>query len=262
MNKTNSSINDRSKIENMNNSHHSPSRHTFKKSSGKNLDKTLMYLDNYKSPDMSLLGGNIFSPPSHRYDNDKSTLRRGDDFLTTIESGMDNKISEFVNGDNSIVIKRIQYNRKDPEELMRERESIFVNIELKQKEMIIIKEKDKLENHIKLYKQQRSEFDTKKVNFYSQLTKHQNEVNKLNCERDIFDYQKQLFFNLNIMINSNKIISMPSDKASKGSIFNNITSTAPVSNNSSVNIVNIKSQKGSMEMKKDLFLDPFHSKIY
>jgi hypothetical protein len=125
--------------------------------------------------------------------------------------------------------------------------------------MIIIKEKDKLENHIKVYKQQKTEFDTKKLNFYSQLTKHQNEVNKFNCEKEIFDFQKQLFFNLNLMINNNKIINLSNDKASKCSIANNITSTAPVSNNSSVNIINIKSQKGSMEMKKDLFLEPFHS---
>ncbi len=125
MNKTNSSINDKSKIEHVNNSHHSPNRYTIKKkSSGKNLDKTVMYNDNYKSPDMSLLGGNIFSPPSYRLDNDKSSLRKADDFLTTIESGsMENKISEFVTGDSAIVIKKIQYNGKETEDLIRERES-------------------------------------------------------------------------------------------------------------------------------------------
>jgi hypothetical protein len=66
----------------------------------------------------------------------------------------------------------------------------IVNLELKQKEMIIIKERDKLENHIKLHKQQKSEFDTKKGEFYTQLTKHQNEVNMLNCKREIFDFHK------------------------------------------------------------------------
>jgi hypothetical protein len=124
MNKTNSSINDKSKIENLNNSHHSPNRY-IKKSSGKNLDKTVMYIDNYKSPDMSLLGGSIFSPPSYRLDHDRSNIRKADDFLTTIESGMDNKISEFVTGDSAIVIKKIQYNGKEAEELVREKESKY-----------------------------------------------------------------------------------------------------------------------------------------
>jgi hypothetical protein len=127
--------------------------------------------------------------------------------------------------------------------------------------MIIAKEKDKLESHIKVYKQQKTEFDTKKADFYAQLTKHQNEVNKLNCEKHIFDFQKQLFLNLNIMVNSNKIINFSNDKVSKPHIANNIISTAPVSNNSSINIINIKSQKGSMDMKKELFLEPFHSII-
>jgi hypothetical protein len=110
----------------MNNSHHSPNKYSLKKASGKNLDKTLMYVDNYKSPDMSLLGGNIFSPPSNRFDNDKSTLRKGDDFLNTIESGVDNRISEFITGDSGIIIKKIQYNGRDVDEMVRERESIFI----------------------------------------------------------------------------------------------------------------------------------------
>jgi hypothetical protein len=132
----------------------------------------------------------------------------------------------------------------------------FINrIEIRQKESILFKEKDKLESHIKTFKLQKAEFDLKNNNFLKHYNKHLNQVNKLQNEKIIFNHDKEIFYNLNMMINGGIMFNNEDKPDHGGNIsLNNLTlpTTAVSYSTNSINMNNIKSIKSSIELRKEV----------
>lgn len=139
INKSNNSIiehNDRSKLlevrdikEQLNNTcSRLYSSNIVKHSNMPNLDNTVIYNENYKSPDLSTITSNLFSPTSYRVENDKSNLNLNltnmnlkfgtnvntnlnnskfkndeSEYLTTIDSFLEYKL-----GDNSTIVNNME----------------------------------------------------------------------------------------------------------------------------------------------------------
>jgi hypothetical protein len=101
-------------------------------------------------------------------------------------------------------------------------------------------------------------------------TKHQNQVDKLQGERQIFNHEKEIFYNLNLMFNGGKLYSMFNAADEKINEMNNKISmnnitlpTAAVSySTGSLYINNLKSisQKGSIELRMSDIPNSSHSK--
>jgi hypothetical protein len=124
----------------------------------------------------------------------------------------------------------------------------------------VFKEKDKLESHIHSFKLQKAEFDLKNNNFQQHYNKHLNQVNKLQNEKVIFNHEKEVFFNLNMMINGSRIFNSFNQTDEKITDLNNNISinnltlpTAAISySTTSLNLQNLKSIKGSLELRKEV----------
>lgn len=129
-----------------------------------NLHNTLVYNENYKSPDLSYMTHNLLSPYSYRIDNDKSNinfnmlnmsnlnsklnnsnfkqnitydnLNNDFQYLNTADSFFDNKyIDENITGDQAEIIKKLKHKmnqvREDQEKLRKINEDIMRNKESK-----------------------------------------------------------------------------------------------------------------------------------
>jgi hypothetical protein len=134
----------------INNSHLTPNRYlnnsTLKKS--KNTENTVT-LDSAKSPNLSLINSNLFSPNSYRMEIEKSAILsktlKNEEYLTTIDSVLENKVGEFINDDEcNNLTKKIQdkYNLlkddhdrilKIVDDVNREKESIILLNRIKTK---------------------------------------------------------------------------------------------------------------------------------
>jgi hypothetical protein len=130
----------------------------------------------------------------------------------------------------------------------------------------VLKEKEKLESHIKTYKQQKAEFDAKNTNFMQHYTRHLNEVNKIGSDRQLLGHEKEIFYNLNLMINGAKLVNPAPDDKIIDNVGNNkislgnitLPTTAAVScstNSLYINGLKSMSQKGSLELRKEVMSD-------
>ncbi len=86
------------------------------------------------------------------------------------------------------------------------------------------KEKEKLEYYIQNFKQTKAEFEKKANSINTNYARFNNEYNRFTLERDIFNYDKQLFLSMNIVGNSSTKLSEPDPKSLiKSSIKPNIS---------------------------------------
>ncbi len=70
------------------------------KSSDKILDNTVMYDENYKSPDISSITNNLLSPCSYRVDQEKSNINYNMLNMTNLNARLNNSIVNFNPGHN------------------------------------------------------------------------------------------------------------------------------------------------------------------
>jgi hypothetical protein len=126
----------------INNSHYSPNckfnySTTYNKT--KNLDNTVLYNENYKSPDLSVVTtNNLFSPYSYRLEEKVGTIKNFEANNNVMDSFIENKLNDInLNNKDECyeVLKRIkekygmlkdeqERNSKLIEEINREKESI------------------------------------------------------------------------------------------------------------------------------------------
>jgi hypothetical protein len=83
---------------------------------------------------------------------------------------------------------------------------IFPNLEIRQNEKILFREKEKLEGHIKLFKTNKLEFDNKQSVLVNNFQKFNNELLKFKNEKEIFNFEKKMFFSLNSILDAPKFI--------------------------------------------------------
>lgn len=121
-----------------------------------------------------------------------------------------------------------------------------------------------MENEIKTFKINRSEFEKQSNLLSQQINKYTNDLNKLNLEKEVFEFEKNTFFKINYMINNGKNnenfeytkINDIRDLRKKLSINNLSLPTTNFTGNSSGSftskaILKGNSQKTSMDVKKE-----------
>ncbi len=79
-------------------------------------------------------------------------------------------------------------------------------LEIRQNEKILFREKEKLEGHIKLFKSSKSDFENKQNHMVNNFQKFNNELLKFKREKEIFNFEKNMFFNLNLLLDAPKFI--------------------------------------------------------
>jgi hypothetical protein len=84
-----------------------------------------------------------------------------------------------------------------------------------------MKEKENLENNIKIFKKKRDQLEKKSSEMQQNFNKIDYELEKIRLQNDLLESNKNNFFNLNLMVNSNHYI--PSDTNLKN--INNLLST-------------------------------------
>lgn len=138
---------------------------------------------------------------------------------------------------------------------------------MKTNEAKILKEKAKLENEIKIFKINRTDLENKSNIFKQQINIYTNDLNKLNLEKEVFEFEKNTFFKINFMLNTGKNLENNDnakvndikDFRKKLSINNlslpatNFTGNSSGSFTSKI-IAKGNSQKTSMDVKKETSL--------
>ena len=96
---------------------------------------------------------------------------------------------------------------------------------IKDREGILKKERNKLEEKVKKYKEKQREYETKSLNFAQNNIKLEKEVQKFKIEQEIYDYDKEYYSNLNFIYllsgDLNNFLQ-PKTKFNKNSIFSSI----------------------------------------
>lgn len=143
--------------------------------------------------------------------------------------------------------------------------SIIFNLESKNNEGIILKEKIKLENEIKNFKKNRTELENKNNLLSQQINQYTNDLYKLKLDKEVFEFEKNTFFKINFVLNTGKNldnieyakVNDIKDIRKKLSINNLSLPTTNFTGNSSGSftskiIAKGNSQKTSMDVKKDI----------
>ena len=132
--------------------------------------------------------------------------------------------------------------------------------------------KGKLENEIKNFKLNRIDLENKSALLNQQLNQFTNDLNKLNLDKEVFEFEKNTYFKINYMINTgknvdclyNQKLNNTKEITNKLSINNlslpttNFTGNSSCSFNSKI-IHTLNSQKTSIDVKKEnIITENFH----
>ena len=73
---------------------------------------------------------------------------------------------------------------------------------LKGKDKLLNKEKVKLENKISKFKKEQSDYEQKNINLTQYILNFENNLNKFNEQENIYNNNKEIFYNLNYYIST------------------------------------------------------------
>jgi hypothetical protein len=110
-----------------------------------------------------------------------------------------------------------------------------------------MKEKEKLEQHIRLFKGQKTDFENKSHILNQNYSKLQTDLNKFIQEKELFNFEKKLVMNLNLMLHSGKNLSNMNFPEEKISEVNHKLSINNLTLPNTTGITNVTNSSGSLK---------------
>ncbi len=110
-----------------------------------------------------------------------------------------------------------------------------------------MKEKEKLEHHIRLFKGQKTDFENKSHLLNQNFSKLQTDLNKFHEEKELFNFEKKLIMNLNLMLYSGRNLSNMNFPEEKISEVNHKLSINNLTLPNTTGLTNMTNSSGSLK---------------